>query len=137
MSWGRKAIDLNPKGPPWHKLGLATATFGAGDYAGTVAAMEDAPPHHKKFVYLAAAHLILGEESKARLAADTLREYFPDYTLAGDMDFPISAGISKLIDFASKAGVPEGRFIHVEDGTFRINSSTSCPFSHRAHALNG
>lgn len=108
MEWARKAIDLNPKGPPWHKLGLGTAAFASGDYEATIAAMEDAPPHHKKFNYLAAAHMLLGNETKARAAAKTLRKNFPDYTLAGDINFPLNPNIERLMKYASMAGVPMG-----------------------------
>ncbi len=108
VAWGKKAIDLNPKGPPWHKLGLATAAFGAGDYMATIVALENAPPHHKKFNYLAATHMILGNEKKARAAAETLRKNFPDYTLAGDINFPINPNIVRLMKYAAMAGVPMG-----------------------------
>lgn len=108
VEWGRKAIDLNPRGPPWHKLGLATAAFASEDYTATIAAMEDAPPHHKKFVFLAAAHMLLENEKKARAAAETLRKKFPEYTLAGDLNIPITPGIERLMKYAAMAGVPMG-----------------------------
>lgn len=108
MEWGQKAIDLNPRGPPWHKLGLATAMFASEDYKATIAAMEDAPPHHKKFVFLAAAHMLLENNEKARVAVENLRKKFPEYTLTGDMNFPITPGIERLMKYAAMAGVPMG-----------------------------
>lgn len=108
LDWARKAIDLNPKGPPWHKLGLGSAAFGAEAYEEAIAAMEDAPPHHKKFVFLAASHMILGNEAAARFAAKSLLEIFPDYTLLGHMNFHLNDSIQRVINFAMKAGVPLG-----------------------------
>jgi TolB-like protein/DNA-binding winged helix-turn-helix (wHTH) protein len=96
LAWASRALDLNPEGPPWHRLGLGMAAFAAGDYAATVAAMREAPPHHKKFLFLAAAHVLLGDIEAARGEARTLRDLFPDYTLAGDYDIPTNAALDRL-----------------------------------------
>jgi len=106
--WAQKALFLNPKGPPWHRLGLAVTTFYTEDYEATISALADAPPHHKKFVYLAAAHMLLGNEKEARAAADFVRKTFPDYTLAGDFDFQLNPSIAHMIRHAALAGVPIG-----------------------------
>ncbi len=106
LDWARKAIHLNPKGPPWHKLGLGSAAFGAEAYEEAVAAMEDAPPHYKKFVFLAASHMILEDEAAARSAVKSLLEIFPDYTLLGHMNFHLNESIQRVINFAAKAGIP-------------------------------
>ena len=106
LEWAKRAIELNPKGPPWHKLGLGSAAFASGDYAASIAAMEAAPPHHSKFLYLAASHMILGDRSNAREAATKLIDEFPDYTLSGDLNFPHNPQIETLVRNARLAGVP-------------------------------
>lgn len=82
--------------------------------------MEDAPPHHKKFVFLAAAHMLLDNEKKARVAAETLRKKFPEYTLTGDMNFPSTPGIERLMKYAAMAGIPMG-----ETNTVAVRTSSS------------
>lgn len=108
LNWARKAVDLNPKGPPWHKIGLGCAAFSAGFFEEAIVALEDAPPHHKKYVNLAAAYMALGQEGKAQEAAKSLCESFPNYTLSGHMKYPPSPEIQRLIDFAARAGIPVG-----------------------------
>ncbi len=105
LEWARRAIALNPKGPPWHRLGLGIAAFLAEDYPAAIAAMEDAPAHHKKYVFLAAAHLLDGSPARAEVAAGRLRSAYPDYTLSGDYEVPTNPALDRLFEAAEAAGI--------------------------------
>jgi tetratricopeptide (TPR) repeat protein len=105
LEWARRAIDLNPKGPPWHRLGEGIAAFLAKDYLAAIKAMEAAPPHHKKYLFLAASHMELGNLDRASEAAQTLKANFPDYALSGDYDVPQNAALDRLFSAAEAAGV--------------------------------
>lgn len=106
LAWAQRAISLNPKGPPWHRLGEGIAAFTAQKYPIAIRAMENAPPHHKKFLILAASYILIDAPDLAKDAASALIEHFPEYSLSGDYDLPMNPALNRLFDAAKQAGVP-------------------------------
>lgn len=105
LRWARRAVELNPKAPPWHRLGVGIAAFLAEDYQASIDAMEDAPPHHKKFAFLAASHIMKGDVDRANEVAAILKEKFPDYTLSGDFDLHRNPALDRFFEAAKQAGI--------------------------------
>jgi tetratricopeptide (TPR) repeat protein len=107
QGWAERAIALNPEGPPWHRIGLAQAALAAGDLDTAIRALSAAPPHHKRFVILAATRWNQGRIDAARRAAAELMMAFPDYSLSSDFGpGPHSRALAEVIDAAAMAGVP-------------------------------
>lgn len=82
VDWAARARVLNPNWPAWYAVASGIAAFNAGDYAGSVQALAEAPDFVERHLYTAAALGLKGDLGAAFSSRTALLEVAPEFDLA-------------------------------------------------------
>lgn len=113
LEWAKRAASLNPLGPGWYKYGMGMSALTAGDLQLAAETLRTAPDEGfpDRWLYLAAAEALLGNDAAARAAVEGLRAQAPDFDFLWWLeDYPWNPDLRDLmIEGGRLAGLlPEG-----------------------------
>ena len=85
ISWGKRAIELNPDHPEWYLTALAAAQLRGNEPEGALKTLQNTSEAFYRWLYEAGSFALLGDIDNARTTSLKALDINPGYTIAGEM----------------------------------------------------